>query len=37
MPNIKIENVSKKWGHFYGVDHVSLDIPDNSFVTLLGP
>ena len=37
MPNIKIENVTKKWGHFYGVDHVSLDIPDNSFVTLLGP
>lgn len=37
MPNIKIENVCKKWGHFYGVDNVSLDIEDNSFVTLLGP
>lgn len=37
MPHIKIENVCKKWGHFYGVDNVSLDIEDNSFVTLLGP
>lgn len=37
MPNIKLENVTKRWGRFYGVDHLNLEIPDNSFITLLGP
>lgn len=37
MPEIKLTNVTKRWGKFFGVDHLSLDIPDNSFITLLGP
>lgn len=37
MPAIKLTNVSKRWGNFYGADHLNLDIPDNAFVTLLGP
>jgi len=37
MPDIKLTNVSKRWGKFYAVDNLSLDIEDNSFVTLLGP
>ena len=37
MPEIKLENITKRWGKFFGVDNVSLDIPDNSFITLLGP
>ena len=37
MPEIKLENITKRWGKFFGVDSVSLDIPDNSFITLLGP
>lgn len=37
MPEIKLTNVTKRWGKFYAVDDVSLDIPDNSFITLLGP
>lgn len=37
MPNIKLENVTKRWGRFYAVDHLNLEIPDNSFITLLGP
>jgi len=37
MPNIKLENVTKRWGRFYAVDHLDLEIPDNSFITLLGP
>jgi multiple sugar transport system ATP-binding protein len=37
MPEIKLTNVVKRWGDFYGTDHVNLDIPDKSFVTLLGP
>ena len=37
MPEIKLENITKRWGKFFGVDNVSLEIPDNSFITLLGP
>ncbi len=37
MPEIKLENITKRWGKFFGVDNVSLNIPDNSFITLLGP
>ncbi|MDD3369633.1 MAG: ABC transporter ATP-binding protein [Lachnospiraceae bacterium] len=37
MPEIKLRNITKRWGKFYAVDHLSLDIDDNSFITLLGP
>lgn len=37
MPKIELKNVTKRWGKFYGVDNLSLDIEDNSFITLLGP
>ena len=37
MPQIKLTNVTKRWGKFFGVDKLNLVIDDNSFVTLLGP
>jgi multiple sugar transport system ATP-binding protein len=37
MPKIVLENVSKRWGGFYGADHLNMTIENNSFVTLLGP
>ena len=37
MPKIVLENVSKRWGGFYGTDHLNMTIENNSFVTLLGP
>ena len=37
MPEIKLEHITKRWGKFYGVDNLDLNIADNSFVTLLGP
>lgn len=37
MPNIQLRNVTKRWGKFYAVDNLNLDIEDNSFITLLGP
>lgn len=37
MPEIKLTNVVKRWGKFYAVDHLDLDIEDNAFITLLGP
>ena len=37
MPAIKLIHITKRWGSFYGVDDLSLDIKDNAFVTLLGP
>lgn len=37
MPEIKLRNVTKRWGKFYAVDNLDLDIEDNAFVTLLGP
>ena len=37
MPEIKLTNVTKHWGRFYGVDHLNLDIENNAFITILGP
>ena len=37
MPKITLKNITKRWGKFFGVDNLSLDIDDNSFITLLGP
>ncbi len=37
MPEIKLTNVTKRWGKFYAVDNLNLTIEDNSFITLLGP
>lgn len=37
MPEIKLTNVTKRWGKFYAVDDLTLNIEDNSFITLLGP
>ena len=37
MPEITLRNITKRWGKFFGVDHLDLDIADNSFITLLGP
>lgn len=37
MPEIVLENVTKRWGKFYAVDNLNLIIDDNAFVTLLGP
>lgn len=37
MPDIKLTNVTKRWGKFYAVDNLNLEIEDNSFITLLGP
>lgn len=37
MPNIKLTNITKRWGSFYAVDNLDLTIEDNAFVTLLGP
>jgi len=37
MPKIVLTDVTKRWGNFYGVDHLNLVIDDCSFVTLLGP
>ena len=37
MPEIKLTHVTKRWGKFYAVDDLSLDMEDNSFITLLGP
>ena len=37
MPKITLEHVTKRWGNFYSVEDLSLEIEDNAFVTLLGP
>ena len=37
MPKIKLTNVTKRWGGFFGVDNLSMELEDNGFVTLLGP
>ena len=34
---IEFKNVVKRFGDFTALDHVSLEIPKGSFVTLLGP
>ena len=33
----QINTCYKRWGKFYAVDDLSLDMEDNSFITLLGP
>ena len=37
MPKIVLENVTKRWGDFYGADHLNMVIEDQAFITLLGP
>jgi multiple sugar transport system ATP-binding protein len=37
MPKIVLQNVTKRWGGYYAVDHLNLVIDDRSFITLLGP
>ncbi len=37
MPRIVLINVTKKWGNFVAVDHLTMVIEDREFVTLLGP
>jgi ABC-type sugar transport system ATPase subunit len=37
MSEITLRNVTKRWGKYYAVDNLDLDIADNSFITLLGP
>jgi len=37
MPAITLTDVTKRYGNFYAVDHLDLDIEDNAFITLLGP
>jgi multiple sugar transport system ATP-binding protein len=37
MAQIRLQNVSKKWPGFVGVDNFSLDIADQEFLVLLGP
>ena len=37
MPEIFLKNISKKFGRVTAVDHLNLQIMNNSFLTLLGP
>lgn len=37
MAKIVLQDITKRWGKFYAVDHLNLEIDDNSFITLLGP
>jgi len=37
MAEIRLKNVSKRWGSFVGVDNFNLDIADKEFLVLLGP
>jgi multiple sugar transport system ATP-binding protein len=37
MAEIRLENVSKRWGAFVGVDDFNLTIADREFLVLLGP
>ncbi|MEM8787677.1 MAG: ABC transporter ATP-binding protein [Pseudomonadota bacterium] len=37
MAEIHLENVSKRWGSFVGVDNFNLTIADREFLVLLGP
>ncbi len=37
MPKIVLTNVTKRWGGFFGVDDLSMELEDNGFITLLGP
>ncbi len=37
MPDVKIVNVTKKYGNIYALDNVSLTIRDKEYFSLLGP
>ncbi len=37
MAEISLNNVSKRWGNFTGVDNFNLNIADKEFLVLLGP
>jgi multiple sugar transport system ATP-binding protein len=37
MARIQLNDVSRRWGRFVGVDRLSLDIADREFLVLLGP
>ncbi len=37
MAQIRLQNVSKRWGSYVGVDNFNLDIADAEFLVLLGP
>lgn len=37
MAEIQLQNVSKRWGNFVGVDDFDLTIADKEFLVLLGP
>lgn len=37
MAHIKLNNIQKRWGNFYGVCNVNIDIADEEFLVLLGP
>ena len=37
MADVRLENVTKRWGDFVGVHQMSLDIKDREFIVLLGP
>ena len=37
MAEIKLNNLTKRWGDFVGVDDQSLHIKDREFLVLLGP
>jgi len=37
LPDVRLVNVTKRFGRITAVDHVSLEIKDREYVTLLGP
>ena len=37
MAEIKLRNLTKKWGDFYGTNNINLTINDREFLVLLGP
>jgi len=37
MPDVRLINVTKRFGKIIAVDHVSLEVNDHEYVTLLGP
>ena len=37
MAEIRLENLTKRWGDFIGVDNFNLTIADKEFLVLLGP
>ena len=37
VAKIQLQNISKRWGSFIGVDNFNLVIPDKEFLVLLGP